>query len=208
MFRALADRADFQEMVRVEVNDEHVAVFARDLELIRWRAVHVFGAERLDTAALGLPVYQRTVDVGIFDQRFRFVGRELFRVFASLERRYLPALGTIPRLDHGQPLQGGLGADLARTFFGLHVGEADLSTVDEELALRVQGLQGAQGIGTALGLDVFRHQFGHGQGRIFLGVIGHRPKEHANGEKGGEATRLHRYSIKSHSPKAEVAVEA
>ena len=70
VFHSLRQNPDLEEMIRIEINKTHVAVLAHDLQLVRERAVHIFGAEIFDRAAFVFPINQRPIDLRILDQRF------------------------------------------------------------------------------------------------------------------------------------------
>ena len=71
----LADDADFEEGVGIEVDVLHVAVLERDAQLVGGRAVHVLDAEVFDLAALLPPVDELAFEVRLLRQVARVVHR-------------------------------------------------------------------------------------------------------------------------------------
>src|SRR5215217_2552293 len=80
--RALAQHADLQEMVRIEIDETHISILPDYFYLVRERSVDVLGPEILDGAPLCFPIDKRPVDLGVLAKRFNIVGGHSFWIFA------------------------------------------------------------------------------------------------------------------------------
>jgi hypothetical protein len=71
----------------------------------------VLPGELLDAMALGLPVDERALDVGLLGGHDGLLVRERLGHGATVERRHPPAGRAVPGVDPGRPLEHELGAD-------------------------------------------------------------------------------------------------
>ena len=154
----LGQDANLEEVIGIEIDVAHVAVLADDLELVRQRAVDIFGAEILHRAPFRFPIDERSIDLGVFDERLRLVRGHFFGILAALKRRYLPAFSAVVGLHQRHALKSQFRRGPARPLFRQHVGKLELALVHEHLALEPHRLHGAQRIRATFGFDVFGHQ--------------------------------------------------
>ena len=155
-------------MVRVEIDKIHIAIFADHLDFVGRCSIDIFPAEILERALLRFPIHQWSVDFRIFHQRFDVVPGKLFRIFATLKRRYLPTFLAIVGLNRGHALQRELSANLAGPLLGFRIRELKLPFIRDQFSVVTNRLQRVQRVRAALGFDIFRDQLVERWGVLFL----------------------------------------
>src|SRR3984893_2201529 len=152
---APVDRADLEEVIRIEIDVGNVAVRPRHAQLVRLGAVDVLGTKIVECVAPGFVVHQGAGEVRrILAHPLGVVGGQFFRILAALERIDLPRLCTVIRLHQGQALQRGL---VAHRLWALQQGdvpELDRAAVDQYLAGEAQRVDRVQLVDATAGFDV------------------------------------------------------
>src|SRR6266513_2277283 len=59
MADSLGQNSDFQEMIWIEINKIHVAIFADHLDFVSRRSIDVFASDILEGASFFLPIHKR-----------------------------------------------------------------------------------------------------------------------------------------------------
>ena len=123
----LGHDSDLKKVIGIQVNKTDVPILSQNFQFMRGRTVDILRSKVFDSAALGLPIRQRAIDLGIFHQCFHIISGHALRIFTAEKWRNLPSVLAVIRLDLCHPLERSFGAHFIGALFCLQITKLDLA---------------------------------------------------------------------------------